>query len=175
MGLQRSVAGSESRLHRGLRAATIIYTASVALVAAGLVAWLLYKSANIERAIASVDRSSHIERGLVLITAHKYFVHGIAVSIVLIVLAIVLVVLMLQRKRWAYLTTAVGSAVTIVPLWLLRGHVFDIEAMFANSTRWAERSPYVHAATTLTIIATAVLAVLTALALATFFTSRRTE
>jgi len=173
--LQRSVDAPVTKLHGRLRTATIIDMSVVALVAAGLVAWLLYKSANIEGAVAGFERSSYIGRGLVLLTAHVYFVHGIAASIIAIVLAAVLAVFMLHRKRWAYLMTGVGAAAMIVPLWLLRGHIFDIEAMFANSTRWAERSPYVQAATVLTIIATGVLAVLSALALATFFTARRTR
>ena len=173
--LERVIEDTGHARHRALRVAAITGLALAALATAGLVAWLLYQRETFEFALGyqTPDRAeqSFAGRGLRILTQHRYFTPGIAAAIAAVLAAGALAYFMVKRKRWAYLATAIGCALAIVPPWLVRGHVWDIEAAFARSARWAARSPYVGAATNLTIAATVVLAALASLALAAFLTA----
>lgn len=175
--LARAIDTRRSPRHPVLRTATIVGLALAAAGAAGLIAWLLYQRETFTFAFGheAPDRAeqSFAGRGLRILTQHPYFVPGICAAIAGVLASAALVVAMLRRKRWAYLVTALGCSLAIVPAWLLRGQIWDLEASFARSARWAARSPYVAAATNLTIAVTAVLGVIALLALASFVTAPR--
>jgi len=160
--------------HRTLRAATIGGLSLAALAATGLIAWLIYQRATFTAAGFDQHRAaqSFLTRGLRIITLHPHFHAAVTAATVAVVIAAILVFAMTRRKRWAYLGTTLGCALAIVPLWVVRGEVWDLEAGTA-SARWAARSPYVAAATNLTIAGTVVLGALAALALATLVTAPR--
>ncbi len=148
----------------------------VATAVAVLTTWAIYTHATWRFAWGheTADRAdqSYLGRGFRILTQHAYFKPGAAIAIAAVCAAVALIVLMRRHRRWAYVVTAAGCSLAIVPPWLLRSQVWDIEAAISRNVRWAMRSPYVTRATNFAILVTIVLGLIAIAALVAFVTSR---
>jgi len=163
-------------LHRLARIATLVGLAGGALAIIVLLAWASHTRASWKPVPGIFDpgrsTESFVARGLKIIAHHPEFPHAAIVLGALAAIALALAFLIWRGQRWAYIVAAVGAAITIAGPWLARAYVQHIETVTA-SRKWAAKSPYVAATTTLALALTIVLALLAAASVTAFVTSKR--
>jgi len=165
-------------VHRTSRIVAIAGLSLIAVAVVVLVAWGFYtrETWDFRPGFVDADRpnQSFTGRGLRILMFHPLFEPFAIISAACAVAAGALVYLMIKRnKRWPYLVAAIGTAAAIAVPWLARREVWQIEAAFARSEKWAARSPYVTMATNLAIVATITLALVAISASIAWLTRRK--
>ena len=150
-------------MYRTSRIAAIAGLSLIAVAVIVLVAWGFYtrETWDFRPGFVDADRpnQSFTGRGLRILMFHPLFEAFAIVSGACALAAGALVYLMIKTdKRWPYLVAAIGTAAAIAVPWVARKEVWQLEAAFARSEKWAARSPYVTTATNLAIVATVALA-----------------